>query len=75
MQKIIHHLRSKSETTKRHILRICMIFFIIVLVILLFYSLGQNFNNVDTQIKMKESLKPFDSLKENIIGGYNSLKQ
>jgi len=73
MKRIIHHLRRQSEESRRRILYICTVFFIIVLAIIWVYSLGQNFSNADTQIKMKESLKPFDSLKENIIDGYNSL--
>ncbi len=73
MHKIIHHLRRLPERQKRNILHISTLIFAVLLLMIWVYGLGQNFSDTDTQIKMKESLKPFNSLKENIVGGYNSL--
>ena len=73
MKKIIHHIRKQPEEVKRHILHI----FILVLAVLLFflwvYSLGKTLTNSDTQEKMSQDLKPFATLKDNMVGGYQNI--
>jgi uncharacterized membrane protein YvbJ len=73
MHKIVHHLRKLSTKQKRDVLHVSTFIFAVILLMIWVYTLGQSFSNPNTQIKMKESLKPFNSLKENIVGGYNSL--
>ena len=75
MKKIIHHMRSQSEETRRHILHVSTMVAAIVLVLLWIYSLGTNFTNPDNEAKLSDDLKPFSALKSNIIGGYQSLSQ
>ena len=75
MRRIIHHLRQLSHKQKRQVLNLSTLIFAVILIMIWIYSLGQNFSNTDTQVKMKESLEPFNSLKENIVGGYNSLSE
>ena len=41
------------------------------MIILWAFSLGKNITNPDTQTKIKQDLKPFSVLKDNIIDGYN----
>lgn len=73
MKKIIHHIRRQPEEVRRHILNILMVFFAIILFLLWIYSLGTNLTNSDNQNKMSQDLKPFSALKDNIVGGYNSI--
>ena len=73
MKKIIHHLRNKSEETRRHILHVSTVVFGIILLSLWIYSLGTNIANPDTQAKINNDLKPFSTLKSNLIGGYKSI--
>ena len=73
MKKIIHHLRNKPEHVRRQILHIATIAGAIIMIILWSYSLGTSLNNPDTQVKLKNDLQPFSILKDNIVGGYNSI--
>ncbi|MFA5791489.1 MAG: hypothetical protein WC884_00415 [Candidatus Paceibacterota bacterium] len=73
MKKIIHHIRKQPEEVRRHILNILMVVFAIILFLFWIYSLGTNLTNSDNQNKMSQDLKPFSALKDNIIGGYNSI--
>lgn len=66
MKKILHHIRRQSEETKKHILHFLTIVFAFILVSLWVYSLGTNLSSEETQIKIKESAKPFEALTENI---------
>ena len=73
MRKIIHHLRKQSEENRRHILHISIFIIGIILVVLWAYSLGRSIANPDTKIKMKQDLQPFSVLKDNLVGGYQSV--
>ncbi|HNW71783.1 MAG TPA: hypothetical protein PKZ36_02205 [Candidatus Paceibacterota bacterium] len=73
MKRVIHHLRKKPEEERRHILHLSVIIIGIILIFLWTLSLGRSITNKDTKIKMKQDLKPFSVLKENMVGGYNSI--
>jgi len=73
MKDIIHNLRKQPEHVRKNILHILTIGFGVILVLLWVYSLGTNLTNGDTQAKIGQDVKPFAALKDNIVGGYNSL--
>ena len=66
MKKVIHHLRKQPEHIKRHILHVTTIACGAVLIFLWIYSLGVNLSSPDTQVKVKQDLKPFSVLKDNL---------
>lgn len=72
MKKLIHHLRRQPEEVRRHVLHIFMFAAIVVMILLWIFSLGRNLSNPDTQLKMKQDLKPFSTLKDNIVSGSTS---
>jgi hypothetical protein len=72
MKKIIRNLRTQPEEVRRHVLHISIFAVAIIMIILWVFSLGRSLVNPDTQTKMKEDLKPFSILKDNIVDGYNS---
>lgn len=45
----------------------------IVMIILWSYSLGKSLTGPDIKEKIKQDLKPFSVLKDNIVGGYKSI--
>lgn len=69
MKKIIHNLRRQPEEVRRHILHIIIFALALIMIILWIFSLGKNLSNPDTQIKMKQDLQPFSTLKDNLVGG------
>lgn len=73
MKKIIHHIRRQPEEVKRHILHLLVIVAAIILILLWIYSLGTSLANPDTQTKVNNDLKPFATLKNNLIGGFQSI--
>ena len=75
MKKIIHHLRKQPEEVRRNILHILIIASAIILIMLWVYSLGASLGNTDTQVKIKEDIKPFSVLKDNMIGGYKNISR
>jgi len=75
MRKIIHKLRQKPEEERRHILHILIIIAAIVMIILWSYSLGKSFTSPETKIKVKQDLKPFSVLKDNLVDGYKSVSE
>lgn len=72
MKKIIHKLRRQPEEVRRHILHVLIFALAFIMAILWVFSLGKSLSNPDTKIKIKQDLKPFSTLKDNIIDGYNS---
>ena len=72
MRKIIHNLRRQPEEVRRHILHLFILIVIIIMVTLWIFSLGKNLANPDIQVKIKQDLKPFSILKDNIVDGYKS---
>ena len=75
MRKIIHHIRRQPEEVRRHILHILTMIAGVVLIVLWVYSLGTNLRNPDTQTKMTNDLKPLSALKDNLVGGYQSISE
>ena len=73
MRKIIHHIRKQPEAVRRQILYILVFISAVILICLWIYSLGTTLANPDTQTKVNQDLKPFSALKDNMIGGYNSI--
>jgi hypothetical protein len=73
MKKIIHHLRRQPEEVRRHILHILTILCAIVLLSFWIYSLSANFTSPDIGTKIKNDLQPLSALKDNLVGGYNSI--
>ncbi len=73
MKKIIHHLRKQPEEVRRHILHILIFIVAAIMIILWIFSLGKSLANSDTQNKMKQDLKPFSVLKNNIVNGYKNI--
>jgi len=72
MRKIIHNLRKQPEEVRRHILHLFILIVTIIMVTLWIFSLGKNLANPDIQVKIKQDLKPFSILKDNIVDGYKS---
>lgn len=75
MKKIIHHIRRKPEHVRRHILHVATMIAAIILIILWMFSLGHTLSNPDTQAKVSNDLKPFSALKDNLVGGYQSISE
>ena len=75
MKKVIHHIRKQPEHIRRSILHISVIVCGVVLILLWIYSLGTNLASPDMREKINEDLKPFSALKDNMIGGYNSITE
>ncbi len=73
MQKFIHHIRKQPEHVRRHILHVTMVICGVILSSIWIYSLGRTFTDSDTQTKIINDLKPFSALKDNLVGGFNSL--
>ncbi len=67
MKKFIHHIRGKSEQTRKHILHVLTLVFAAILISLWVYSLGANFTNPDTQATVKQGFKPFTVIKDNVL--------
>jgi len=66
MKKFIHNIRKQPEEVRTHILHILTIIIAIILLALWVYSLGANLSDSDTQAKLKQDVKPFTVLKDNI---------
>ena len=73
MRKIVHKLRARPEAERRHILHISIVIAGIVMVLLWTYSLGRSISAPETKVKVKQDLKPFSVLKDNLVGGYKSV--
>jgi hypothetical protein len=74
MKKIIHKLRNRPEEERRHILHIIVFVLALFMILLWTFSLGKSIANKDTKIKIQQDLKPFSVLKDNLVGGYESIK-
>ncbi len=73
MKKIIHRLRRQPEETRRHVLHLFVWIAGFALFGLWVLSLGKNLTNPETIKEIKEDLKPFSALKENLTEGYKSI--
>ena len=74
MKKIIHKLRNRSEEERRHILHISTFVLGLFLILLWTFTLGRTITSPETKIKAQQDLKPFSVLKDNLVGGYESIK-
>lgn len=68
MRKFINHLRKKPEEERRHILHILTFIFAIFMIFLWTLTLSKNFTNTAVKENIKEDMKPFSVLKDNIFG-------
>ena len=75
MKNIIHHIRRQPEKVRRNILHVLTVFAGVLLLLLWVYSLGANLGNPDLKVKAENDLKPFITLKNNIVDGYKSISQ
>lgn len=75
MKRIIQNLRKQPEEVRTHVLHVLTIGAGVILLFLWVYSLGRTVTDADTQKQAKEDLQPFSVLKDNLLGGYNSLSQ
>ncbi|OGI63927.1 hypothetical protein A2914_02310 [Candidatus Nomurabacteria bacterium RIFCSPLOWO2_01_FULL_41_21] len=73
IRKVVHHLRNKPEEERRHILHVTMIVICFIMVLLWTFSLGGELKDKETKEKIKQDLKPFSVLKDNLVGGYESM--
>ncbi|OGI76200.1 hypothetical protein A3C67_03220 [Candidatus Nomurabacteria bacterium RIFCSPHIGHO2_02_FULL_42_19] len=73
MRKIIHRLRRQPEHIRTYVLHALTIVAGVILFSLWVYSLGTDLTAKDTQAELKNDLQPFSALKDNLIGGYNSI--
>ena len=73
MKRIIHHIRKQPEVVKRNILHVLTVACGILLILLWIYSLGTTLTSSDTEAKVNQDLKPISALKDNLVGGYNSI--
>lgn len=74
MRKIIHKLRNRPEEERRHILHIATFVLGLFMILLWTFSLGKSITSRETKVKIQQDLKPFSALKDNLVGGYNSIK-
>ena len=72
MKKIIHNIRRQPEEVRRHVLHLLIFLAALVMIILWVFSLEKSLTNSDTQVKMKQDLQPFNTLKDNLVGGDNN---
>jgi hypothetical protein len=75
MKEMIRNIRKQPEEIRRYILHILTVMFAVILVLVWVYSLGTNSTNNDTQTKIGQDLKPFSALKDDMVGGYDSITQ
>ena len=73
MRKIIENLRNRPEEHRRHILHVLTLVFAFVLFVLWTFSLGSTVATTETADNLKADLAPFSVLKDNLVGGYESL--
>ena len=73
VKKVVYNLRQRPEEQRRHILHFLTLFCGIILLVLWVWSLGGTVTNPDTKTKMKQDLKPFSALKDNLVGGFNNI--
>ena len=71
MKKIIHNLRNQPEKTRRHLLHIITGVVALILIILWGYSLSRTLGSPETAEKIKQDLKPFSVLKDNLSNSPN----
>ena len=75
MKDIIHNIRKQPEEVRRSILHLTTIVFAVILAFLWVYSLGASFTSPNTQAGISQDLKPFSTLKDNMVNGYNDVSQ
>ena len=73
VHKIVHKLRSKPDEEKKRLLHIFTFVGAVILIILWSWSFGTSISNPDTKVKIKQDLKPFSVLKDNMVEGYSSV--
>jgi hypothetical protein len=78
MRKVIHHLRKQPHEVRRGILHILMIVSAIILFTFWVKSFGNEVGSISTKDfegSIKEELKPFSVLKDNVLDGYKNITE
>lgn len=80
MRRIIHHvkkIRQQPEEVRRHILHLVTLAGGVILLILWIYTLGADTNVIDSseEVNAENDMKPFAVLKDNMVGGYESISE
>jgi len=70
MRKIINHLRSQPDETKRHVVHLTTFIFTVFLVLIWIFTLGTTLGGPETQKGVAKDVAPFASLKDNVTAGY-----
>lgn len=77
-KKVVYNLRSRPEDERRNILHVMMLVACAIMFFLWVLSLGggvNSSNNKSAEVNKKESgLEAFSVLKENLLGGLESIK-
>ena len=73
MRKIIQSLRQQPEHVRQQIVYIITFACAIILILLWVLSLGKTISSKDTATAIKSDLAPFTVLKDNLVGGYQSV--
>lgn len=68
MRKLIYNLKQQPEGIRRNIVHIAVFVFAGFMLSLFVWSLGNRFSGGETQAQLKESLKPFSSFKDSVLG-------
>lgn len=74
IKKVVHHLRSRPEEERRHILHIFTFVGAVFMIVLWTFTLGQTLGGEDIKTQMKEDIKPFSNLKNNLTDSFNELE-
>ena len=75
MKKVIHRLRQKPEKERRQILYFLTIASAFFMILLWTFTLGKTIKSEETKVRVQQDLKPFSALKNNIVEGFNSIKE
>ncbi len=74
IKKIVHHLRSRPEEERRHILHIFTFIGAVFMIVLWTFTLGQTLGGEDTKTKIKEDVKPFSNFTNNLSDNFNEIE-
>ena len=66
-------MRRQPDRIKRSILHVLIIILAVILVLLWIYMLGSGLADENAGKKISRDLEPFTTLKDNMVGGYNSI--
>jgi hypothetical protein len=73
MKKLIHKLRRQPEEVRRQIVYLVTFAGAVILVLLWIMSLGKTLGGQEASVSTSQSLQPLSVLKDNLVGGLNSI--